>query len=233
MSWAAAAQATGTAVGQVAGLVSGKKMRRHARAESLKNRQFQERMSSTAWRRGARDMKLAGINPIYAAQKGGASTPSGSMALQQSSAADIATMGQAGGSIGMNLAQMARLKQDTATSAAQQDKLQTGQGLDLALRDKAIADKANSAASAIKTGQDIKLGNPKVDAVNRFFRTVLEPIFQRTENFIGTGKDQMKIFEDDIENEATVERWKRDRKKYPDAPKSQRQYIIPPKYQRK
>lgn len=77
MAWPAVAAAAASAVGS---LIGGERANRANINLNRENREWQERMSSTAYQRAVEDMRLAGINPMLAYMQGGASSPGGSVA---------------------------------------------------------------------------------------------------------------------------------------------------------
>lgn len=74
-----------------------KSYQRSAQERQIAN-DFEERMSNTAFQRGTADMQAAGINPMLAFMKGGASTPNASMASSHPASGGAASTGAPGGS---------------------------------------------------------------------------------------------------------------------------------------
>lgn len=157
----------GEIIGSVVGGLLGNKGQEDANAASAESAQammdFQERMSNTAYQRGMADMKKAGLNPMLAFMKGGASTPSGSLYTAQNEQKPLAD----------NVSQLAPVVAQVRNVNANTEKAKADTVLAEATAAKSLAEKQEIEARTPTHTQAIELSKAQQAKIEREANHVL------------------------------------------------------------
>lgn len=165
--------------------------------EAQKNRDFQERMSNTAYQRAMADMRLAGLNPILAYQQGGAGTPGGAQASAQFQNA-MEGIGQGVTSAakgGERYLELQQLQADTEQKYTTADLNKAATNLHAANTAKANQDTVTSAAQAAK--YNAETANVIASADNpAAMKAMYEGIANSNNSAAGLSREQEKQLRD-------------------------------------
>lgn len=153
---------------------------------------FQERMSNTSYQRATEDMRKAGINPMLAIDKGGASTPAGAAPTMQNVAANLMQNISSAAQVALTLQQMRKVEQDVNINKPRE---LLGQG---------IADVVNSVEGAVKA-RSIKSDAPYTQTNLMTGETITRgksnTIWDTLSDYIGRGVNSAyELFNTSVDN---------------------------------